>query len=62
MKKELTEDNRKALCDLFAKCGEGDLLDFIHAIKRMANRYGWTQEKVVWIMENMPDDPERKIG
>jgi hypothetical protein len=52
--RHLTKLELEELCDLFAKCGEGDLLDFIHWIQRSAKRNNWTESLVKEICQRMP--------
>ena len=54
MVKELGWSEIQRLCDLRAKCGAGDLLDFIHFVKRTAKENGWSVTKVLEICEAMP--------
>lgn len=40
----LTAVEMQRLCDLFEKCGEGDLLDFIHFLQRESKRWKSVEE------------------
>jgi hypothetical protein len=45
--RRLSDSEREKLCDLFAKCGEGDLLDFIRQIKIEAKRLGIPEQEII---------------
>ncbi len=49
----LTPLEFEELCDLFGKCGDGDLLDFIGFIQREASQHGGTQT-LLDIMLHLP--------
>lgn len=52
--RNLSDAEREQLCDLFAKCGEGDLLDFIQRIKLEAKRLGMSEPEVIELFSRIP--------
>ena len=50
----LTAEERQELCELFAKGGHGDLLDFIEYIQRTCRKYQWDVDLMLSVLRNMP--------